>query len=212
MTNRPVIDVSELSHHEFDTFDPVWWGNNGLLAIETSMFAILIATYFYLRQNFALWPPPLAQLTAPLNPLPDLSYGTINAILLVAGCIPMVMADLAARRKNRRMAEVGLLICIAVGLGAVVLRSFEFSAIHFRWDSNAYGSVVWFLLGMHMLHLLVLTGECTLLAIWILTRQFDMKHRVDIVTVAVYWYWVTAMWLLIYAIVYFTPRLSRGGL
>ena len=54
-----------------------------LLAIETSMFAILIATYFYLRQNFALWPPPVAQLTATLDPLPQLVYGTLNTLLLV---------------------------------------------------------------------------------------------------------------------------------
>ena len=70
MSTRAVIDITELPHHHFDTYDPVWWGNNLLLAIETSMFGILIATYFYLRQNFALWPPPVAQLTATLRPLP----------------------------------------------------------------------------------------------------------------------------------------------
>ena len=63
MATRTIVDVSELPHHEFDTYDPVWWGNNLLLAIESSMFAILIATYFYLRQNFSLWPPPLASLS-----------------------------------------------------------------------------------------------------------------------------------------------------
>jgi heme/copper-type cytochrome/quinol oxidase subunit 3 len=47
-----------------------------------------------------------------------------------------------------------------------------------------------------------------LLTVWIFIREFDMKHRVDIVTVAVYWYWVVAIWIVIYAIVYFTPRLG----
>ena len=208
MSTRRVINVAELRHHGFDTYDPVWWGNNGLLAIETSMFAILIATYFYLRQNFPLWPPPLAQLTAPLRPLPDLGYGTANAILLVLACIPMIMTDRAARRGDRDTCQIGLAICIVCGVVAMVLRGFEFSAVHFRWDSNAYGSVVWFLLGMHMMHLLILTGETTLLFIWLRTREFDMKHRVDIVTIAVYWYWVTAIWLIVYAVVYFTPRLD----
>jgi heme/copper-type cytochrome/quinol oxidase subunit 3 len=208
MSTRSVIDVSKLPAHEFDTYDPVWWGNNGLLAIETSMFAILIATYFYLRQNFALWPPPIAQLTAPLRPLPDLTYGTLNTILLVLGCIPMVIADLNARRDNKRVTRIALAFCVAVGFVAMVLRGFEFAAMHFRWDSNAYGSIVWFMLGMHALHLLVLTSECVLLVIWMLTREFDMKHRVDIVTVGVYWYWVVAMWLVLYAIIYFTPRLD----
>jgi cytochrome c oxidase subunit 3 len=208
MSTRAVINVSELPHHQFDTYDPVWWGNNLLLAIETSMFGILIATYFYLRQNFPLWPPPLAQLTATLKPLPELTYGTANTILLVLSCTPMIVTDLSARWGYRRVSQAGLLICAACGLAAIVLRSFEFSAVYFRWDSNAYGSVVWFLLGMHMLHLLVLTTETVLLAIWIFTREYDMKHRVDIVTVAVYWYWVVAIWLLIYAIVYFTPRIG----
>lgn len=208
MSTRTVIDVSELPHHEFDTYDPVWWGNNFLLAIETSMFAILIATYFYLRQNFTLWPPPVAQLTDTLRPLPELSFGTANTILLLVSCLPMILTDLSARRGNRTFSQIGLVIAVVFGVTALVLRSFEFSAVYFRWDSNAYGSVVWFLLGMHALHLLVLTSESVLLTIWVFTREYDMKHRVDIVTVAVYWYWVTGMWLLIYGVVYFTPRLG----
>ena len=206
MSTRTVINVSELPHHEFDTYDPVWWGNNFLLAIETSMFGILIASYFYLRQNFALWPPPVAQLTDTLRPLPELTYGTANTILLVFSCIPMMLTDRAARRGDRHFSQIGIVIAIACGVAALVLRSFEFAGVYFRWDSNAYGSIVWFMLGMHALHLVVLTTESVLLAIWIFTREFDMKHRVDIVTVAVYWYWVVAMWLVLYAIIYFTPR------
>jgi heme/copper-type cytochrome/quinol oxidase subunit 3 len=94
-----------------------------------------------------------------------------------------------------------------VGVVALVLRSFEYAAVYFRWDSNAYGSIVWFLLGMHNLHLFVLTTEAVLLTVWVFTREYDMKHRVDIVTLAVYWYWVVAIWLLLYAIIYFTPRM-----
>lgn len=208
MSTRAVIDISELPHHEFDTYDPVWWGNNLLLAIETSMFAILIATYFYLRQNFPLWPPPVAQLTATLTPIPVLTYGLANTILLLASCAPMVATDLAARKDNKVICQVGLIVCVIVGLAAVVLRSFEFAAFYFRWDSNAYGSVVWFMLGMHMLHLMIATSEAILLSIWIFTREFDMKHRVDIVTLAIYWYWVVGIWVVLFGILYFTPRLG----
>ena len=108
MSTRAVIDISGLPHHEFDTYDPVWWGNNLLLAIETSMFAILIATYFYLRQNFALWPPPVAQLTATLDPLPQLTYGTLNTLLLGAWALKVasdrsaIRAPIAAPVRRRR--------------------------------------------------------------------------------------------------------------
>lgn len=208
MSTRAVIDVSELPHHEFDTYDPVWWGNNLLLAIETSMFAILITSYFYLRQNFPLWPPPVAQLTATLRPLPELTYGTLNTILLLLSCIPMVLTDLSARRANRSLSQIGLVICIILGAIAIALRFFEFFGVYFRWDSNAYGSIVWFLLGMHLVHLSVMTVEAIMMAIWIFTREYDMKHRVDIVTLAIYWYWVVGVWLVIYGVVYFTPRVG----
>src|SRR2546423_7387918 len=145
------------------------------------MFAILVATYFYLRQNFSLWPPPLASLTASLRPLPNPFFGTINTALLLLSCLPMIIADRSARRNNRRTAQLTLVICLLCGISAIVLRSYEFSAVLFRWDANAYGSVVWFVLGMHMMHLVVLTAETALLTIWIFTREFDMKHRVDIV-------------------------------
>jgi heme/copper-type cytochrome/quinol oxidase subunit 3 len=208
MSTRPIIDVSELPHHGFDTLDTIWWGNNFLLAIETSMFVLLIATYFYLRQNFELWPPPLAQLTAPLKPLPDLAFGTANAILLFLSCVPMIWTDISARRGYQPSVQRGLLICLVIGLAAIVLRCFEFGAVKFRWDSNAYGSIVWFILGMHMLHLVTLTCETLLLTGWSFTREFDMKHRVDITALAVYWYWVVGIWIVLYVVVYFAPRVG----
>ncbi|HEU4510672.1 MAG TPA: cytochrome c oxidase subunit 3 [Pyrinomonadaceae bacterium] len=208
MSTRTVIDISELPKHQFDTHDPVWWGNAVLLAIETTMFGILIATYFYLRQNFTLWPPPIAQLTDTLRPLPEVAFGTANTILLVASCAPMIVTDLSARRNQITLSRIGLIACILFGVAALVLRAFEFPAFYFRWDSNAYGSAVWFILGMHTLHLIVMTVEAIVLTIWIFKYQYDIKHRVDIVTLGVYWYWVVGVWLFLYAIIYFTPRMA----
>ena len=88
------------------------------------------------------------------------------------------------------------------------MRAFEFSAVRFRWDSNAYGSIVWFILGMHLAHLITVTLEAFLLTLWTSIRKFDMKHRVDITVVAIYWYWVAAIWILLYAIIYLSPRFS----
>src|SRR3954469_6289601 len=101
---RNVIDVSELPHHAFDVREPVWWGNWGLLAIETTMFGILVATYFYLRQNFQLWPPPLTSSPQPFDSQPDLTAATTTVVLLVLSCLPMIYTDLAARPGDRRPA------------------------------------------------------------------------------------------------------------
>jgi heme/copper-type cytochrome/quinol oxidase subunit 3 len=79
--------------------------------------------------------------------------------------------------------------------------------MRFKWYENAYGSCVWFLLGMHYLHLLTLTAEVVFLTIWVFLRPFDEKHRVDITVLAVYWYWVAGIWIPLYAILYFGPRI-----
>jgi len=205
MSERNVLDVSALPYHSFES-DAVWWGNLGLLAIETTMFGITVATYFYLRQNYQLWPPPLTSAPNPFESLPALTVPTINIALLVISCAPMIMVDRAARRGQRGAARVGLVVCLVLGVAAIALRWFEFPAVKFRWDSNAYGSIVWFTLGMHMAHLITLTLETLLLTIWIFMRDFDMKHRVDITTVAIYWYWVVAIWLPLYAIIYLSVR------
>jgi len=179
-----------------------------LLCIETSMFMILIATYFYLRQNFVSWPPPLGQLTGPLDPLPDLLFGTANTVVLVVSLLAAVAVDIAARRNYWGVAQFALVICLLFGVGAIILRAYEFPAVKFRWDANAYGSVVWFMLGMHLAHLLTLTLETFLLTMWCFIREFDMKHRLDITALAIYWYWVVGIWLVLYSIIYWTPRLS----
>lgn len=203
---RNVIDVSDMPHHTFDVGEPVWWGNWGLLAIETTMFGILVATYFYLRQNYQLWPPPLTSSPQPFDSLPDLTAATANVFVLLLSCVPMILADRAARRGDRRTVQIALVLCLAFGVAAMVLRGYEFRAVKFRWDANAYGSIVWFTLGMHAAHLLTVTLEAFLLTLWVFLRKFDMKHRVDITVVAVYWYWVAAVWLPLYAMLYFVPR------
>ena len=59
MNNRAVIDVSRLPASAMDHRSPIWWGNILLLLIETTMFALLIATYLYFRiVDFDRWPPP----------------------------------------------------------------------------------------------------------------------------------------------------------
>lgn len=208
MNGRPVIDVSELPTGAFDARSPLWWGNLWLLAIETTMFAILVASYFYLRMNFPEWPPPQVNRDPVLyNTNPDLGAATANLLLLAIGCIPMRWIDRAARRKNQRSVQVGLLICVAVGIGTIVLRSFEFSAVHFRWNDNAYASAVWTLLGTHLLHLVVMTAECIALATFAFRCPLDDSHALDVTVTAVYWYWVAGIWLPLYGIVYFAPRL-----
>ena len=57
-----------------------------------------------------------------------------------------------------------MLVMVAFGIAPLVLRFYEFPAMHVRWDSNAYGSIVWTLLGLHLTHLITDLGDTIVLA------------------------------------------------
>jgi len=204
---RTTLDVSSLPKHSFDTETQLWWGNTWLLCIETTMFALVVAAYFYLRQNFHTWPPPHSD-SPPylLEPVPSLTLPTINLVVIILSVLPMAWADAAARRLDRPTVKIALVLVMLFGAAATTLRFYEFRSLVWSWDSNAYGSITWTILSLHLLHLIVGTMEDVFLATWVFARPLDENHALDITVTAVYWYWVVGTWLILYPIVYLAPR------
>jgi cytochrome c oxidase subunit 3 len=88
----------------------------------------------------------------------------------------------------------------------LVLRAFEFTTLNVRWDTNAYGSAVWMLLGLHTLHVLTDFWDTTVLAVLMMHDKIEGKRFVDVSENGMYWYFVVFAWLPIYAIIYFGAR------
>ena len=99
--NTAVIDVSKLPPAVEDHTSPIWWGNLFLLFIETTMFALLVGTYFYLRMNFTNWPPVRSDV-ALYKTNPDLGFATANLVVLIVSCVPMFIVDRACLRMDLR--------------------------------------------------------------------------------------------------------------
>ena len=199
------IDVSGLPPHVEDHRSPIWWGNLLLLAIETTMFGLLVATYFYLRMNFTTWPPPRAEVSLYAT-RPDLGFATLNLVLLLISIVPMAVADRACLRFDLPTVRIMMTIMVLLGLVSIALRFFEFSALKFRWDDNAYAAIVWTTVGMHLIHLITGTAENLIMTIWVWLKGLDTKHGRDIRVGAVYWYWIAGIWVPLYVIIFFGPR------
>ena len=93
-----------------------------------------------------------------------------------------------------------------VGVVLLGIRFFEFNGLHVRWDQNAYGSILWILLGLHTLHLMTDLGDTIVLTVLMFTRHGHGKRFSDVGDNAFYWYFVVASWLPIYLIIYWFPR------
>jgi cytochrome c oxidase subunit 3 len=201
------LDVSSLPAGSNDHKAPIWWGNLLLLVIESAMFALLIATYLYLWQNAQVWPPPRVQRFPTLiDASPSLLVPSISFVILMLSCIPMYLGDQAALAMDKAGVVKWTLLAVAMAFVVLFLRVFEFKALHFRWDENAYASTVWTLVGLHVLHVLVAAIEGALSAVWIAREGIDRKHALDVRCSAVYWYWVSAVWVVVFALVYVAPH------
>jgi heme/copper-type cytochrome/quinol oxidase subunit 3 len=207
---RPTIDVSQLPESVVDPKATAWWGNNLLLLIETAMFAILVACYLYYRNvDFAQWPPPhTANVIADVDPNPKLMGSTIELGVMLISLVPAIWVHLACmrHRRNERTVRVWIVVLLVLELISAALRFHGFSELHHRWNENAYGSVTWGILFLHLLHLFISAGETALMAIYLFVKGFDDKHARDIRISLIYWYWVVAIWVPLYALVYWGPR------
>jgi cytochrome c oxidase subunit 3 len=198
--HRPVGDVSTLPDHAFSHHAPIWWGNLLMIFIEGAAFAILAASYFYIRRNFDSWPPPRTL-------LPDLGVSSINLLVIVISAAPFWYAARKAREEASPLV-IGLWLTLGVlfGVVAIVLRGFEFAALHTRYDSNAYGSITWTILAVHLAHLLAGTLETFLIALVMFVGPVEKKHYTDATVMAVYWYFIVISWVALYLIVFIAPR------
>jgi cytochrome c oxidase subunit III len=209
VSGRIIIDASELPKGEVDHRSLIWWGNLLLLLVETTVFGLLLACYFYYRQNFTGFPPPRVH-DPPIiyNPIPNLEWPTVNLMFLLLSCAPMFFVDRLCKKTdpNERFVCFGLALVVLLGFCIAAIRFQEFRSIHFKWNENAYASTVWMFLGMHLLHVLTGSLELLLMWVWTFTHSLDTKHRRDIRVTAIYWYWVAGIWVPLYIILFWGPR------
>ncbi len=206
---RRVLDVSGLPDSAIDSDAPPWWGNALLMCIESMTVLLLLVSYFYLRRNFDAWPPPQPDTVPPLyRPVPDLPIATTELVLIVGSCAMMYWTDMAARRDDAPRTKVGLAVMLAVSLVAIALRFVECRPAHlkFRWDDNAYGSLVWVILITHLTYLLAAAAEFFIMLLWILRHNLDRKHGLDVTLAGGYWYWVAVTWVACYLVVFVGAR------
>jgi cytochrome c oxidase subunit 3 len=166
---RVVADLSELPLHGMGSASPTWWGTLAFMLIEGTGFALLIGVYLYLASVASAWP-----LGAPL---PSLGPGTALTLLLLASLIPNILLSRWADQGDLRKVSIGLVVMSVLGAVPLVLRWFEFPALHVSWDSNAYGSITWTMLGLHTTHIITDLGDTLVLAVLMFTRQGDNKRR-----------------------------------
>lgn len=201
MRFRPVVDVRGFSPYSLGPDGPLWWGMLGMIAIEAAVFAILIAAYFYLKTQSAAWPQ------GGFGP-PSLLLPTINTVILVASSFVMHWADKGAAKDDQRRLRVGMIGAASLAVVFLVLKVVEYSGVPYKWDTNAYGSIVWTIIGFHSAHVFLLLLKTTVVATLAVRGFFTPERRLGVIINGMYWHFVVAVWVPLYVVLYWSPRLS----
>jgi cytochrome c oxidase subunit III len=196
---RPVGDLASLPTVTFGPRSLMWWGTLGFMTIEGWTAAILIGAYFYLRQNYVSWPPLR-------TPYPSLLIPTINVAIFLISIFPAMKVDRAAKRLDEPAVKRWLLVMCVVALPTLVLRWWDLWALNTRWDTTAYGSAAWTIVGFHTSLLLLDVLDTLGLTVLFFIRDMPVKSFSDTSDNSFYWYFTVGLWIPLYLILYVGPR------
>jgi cytochrome c oxidase subunit 3 len=200
MREHVMLDLAKLPLHGIRTASVTWWGTLAFMLIEGTGFALTIAVYLYLMSLAAVWP---------INaPPPDLLPGTLVTLILLISLLPNILISRWAEQQDLRKVRIGMVIMSILGILPLIVRVFEFPALRVSWDTNAYGSVVWVLLGLHTTHIITDLVDTLVLAALMFTRHGrNLRRFGDVQDNAMYWNFVVVTWLPIYGCIYWLAQL-----
>jgi cytochrome c oxidase subunit 3 len=196
---RVAGDVSALPDYAFGPTSMGWWGVFGFMLIEGMGFVLAIGVYFYLVAFEREWPP------APLAP-PPLPWGTAFTALAIASELPNLWVARRARQEDLAGVRLGVTLMTFFGVVLLVLRGFEMAAMNVSWQQNAYGSIIWALLALHTLHTTTDVYDSLVLNVLVFVKRVDGRKFSDVADNALYWHFIVWSWVVLYVVVYWTPR------
>jgi heme/copper-type cytochrome/quinol oxidase subunit 3 len=173
--------------------NPGWWAMVFIIVTEAMLFA-----YFYLGSMANTpWPPsgpPALKLVVP------------NTIILLASSGTMWWGESGIRAGSQVRLRLGLLITLILGAVFLAIQGIEYSKKDFALQSNAYGSLFFTITGFHGAHVFVglLFNIVVQLRAWL--GHFTAERHLAVTNAAMYWHFVDAVWLVVFASLYLAPH------
>ncbi len=178
------------------------YGMGCVIATEFMLFVAMFGAYYYLGSNKDRWADHVG---------PKYWLALLLMAILLASSAVLAWGETQVKAQRFVAARVACWITIAIGIGFLALQAFEYRV---EWKSetpysDSYGSIFYSITTLHALH--VVAGLLMLMFIGVMPRYGWTRrtpHR-PYTTVALYWHFVDAVWVLIVLLLYIVPNIQR---
>ncbi len=168
-----------------------------LIGAESMLFTGLIGAYVMFRFGSVAWPS--AHLYLPVG------VTWINTFILLFSCYTMHRAIQAVRAGDRRRLVNRLSITGLLGTAFLSIQGYEWTQLirdGLTISTGIYGATFYTLIGCHALHVLAAV-MWLLIVVWLARRdRFSIHNCVGVEICSMYWYYVGALWVVLFALVY----------
>jgi cytochrome c oxidase subunit III len=169
-----------------------------LLVAETMLFSGLIGAYIIFRVGSVAWPPPN------LPRLPIVVTWLNTAVLLCSGAT-MIAALRAARRDDQRRLRSALTMTGMLGMVFLVVQGSEWARLvrhGLTMSTGMYGATFYTLIGAHAVHVVGAVIWLGIVLAWAWRGRFEGGRDGAVDACAIYWLFVCALWVVLFALVY----------
>jgi cytochrome c oxidase subunit 3 len=168
------------------------------IGAEGMFFAGLLSAFLVFRTGSTVWPPPL-------QPRLPIVVTALNTLVLLASGLTMHRALRALRRGNRQGFIDGLIVTALLGASFLAVQGYEWARLlqfGLTLSSGVYGATFYTLIGCHAAH--VFGAVIWLLVLLTMARRdrFSPPRYVGAAVCGMYWYFVVALWPVLFAMVY----------
>lgn len=199
MNGARVIPMGDLPVFLAGKQSPVWWAVILLVAIEITVFATLISSYFYLGLMLPEWPPPGVE-------PPDLMLPLVNTGVLLVSTLMVYIASRGIKQGKQRQLKIALGVAVLMETVFFVIKILVSGGIEHSWDDHVYASIFWMINRLHTGHVLVAILMGMVAEVLALKGYFTQDRRVGIDIVNIYFQFVAFVWLPVLLVLFLLPR------
>lgn len=168
------------------------------LLSDVMLFGALFATFVILRHSTAGGPSG--------QDIFEPDYVLIQTMLLLASSFTCAIALSAAKHKKFKAMQYHLWVTWLLGAMFLVLEILEFSKLYlegYSWQTSAFLSGFFALVGTHGLHILVgLTWLAVLIAVLRKKKTVDAHMMRRLGLFGLFWHFLDLVWIFIFTVVY----------